>query len=242
MAFGIGLSVPADAAPKVVMISLDGATPKNIKNFLDQGSLSKNRGLGLLVKHGVMAERNVTVTPSLTAPGHIAMATGSTAARNNINANSFHLVASPFTRNISGFAAPIGGYSFSPHGPEESPDPTAQPLWLALRAAGKKVVTATFPGGDGLDIFVPGLTNSPIIQPAALRTVDYTVPFGAFAGVGARGYDLIQADFSPAPQSTLDQLRAAGRLGYSPVQQTTTALDTFNVGGDQLQHLRCGAR
>lgn len=138
MAFGIGLSVPANAAPKVVLISLDGATPENIEKFLNQGSLSKNRGLGLLGKHGVMAKRNVTVTPSLTAPGHIAMATGSTAAKNDILANSFHLLASPFARNISGFSAPIGGYLFSPHGSGESPDPSAEPLWVALRAAGKR--------------------------------------------------------------------------------------------------------
>jgi len=157
-----------------------------------------------------MAERNFTVTPSLTAPAHIAIATGSTAAKNDILANSFHLIASPFARNISGFSAPIGCYLLSPHGSEESPDPTAEPLWVALRAAGKKVVTATFPGGDGLDVRVPGLVDSPIVQPASLRTVYYTVPFGAFAGLGARGFELSGLDFDLAPQSTLDHLQAVG--------------------------------
>ena len=178
-----------------------------------------------------MAERNFTVTPSLTAPAHIAIATGSTAAKNDILANSFHLIASPFARNISGFSAPIGCYLLSPHGSEESPDPTAEPLWVALRAAGKKVVTATFPGGDGLDIRVPGLMDGPVIQPASLRTVDYTVPFGAFAGLGARGFVSSVLDFGQAPQTTLDQLRAAGRMSFSPVQQKTTPLETFTVGG-----------
>jgi predicted AlkP superfamily pyrophosphatase or phosphodiesterase len=229
--FGLVLTMPALTAPKVVLISLDGATPVEIERYLEDGTLSRKRGLGLLVKHGVMAERNTTVTPSLTAPGHIAMATGSTAARNDINANSFHLLASPFSRNISGFSTPIGGYLFSPHGPEESPDPTAEPLWVALRAAGKKVIAATFPGCDGLDIRVPGLTSSPLIQPASLRTVDYTVPFGAFGGVGARGFELTGTDFGPAPQSTLEQLNATGRVSFSPVQQKTTALETFAVGG-----------
>jgi len=101
-------------------ISLDGATPGNIERFLDDGTLSKKRGLGLLIKRGVMAERNFTVTPSLTAPAHIAIATGSTAAKNDILANSFHLLASPFARNISGFSAPIGGYLFSPMGPRRA--------------------------------------------------------------------------------------------------------------------------
>jgi predicted AlkP superfamily phosphohydrolase/phosphomutase len=203
-AFGLALTTPALTAPKVVLISLDGATPGQIERFLEDGTLSYKRGLGLLIKRGVMAEHNITVTPSLTAPGHIAIATGSSAARNDINANSFHLIASPFARNISGFSAPIGGYLFSPHGPEESSNPTAEPLWIALRAAGKKVVAATFPGCDGLDIRVSGFTSSPIIQPASLRTVDYTVPFGAFGGVGARGFELTATDFGPAPQSTLD--------------------------------------
>ncbi len=199
LASGWVLGTPAIAAPKVVVISLDGATPGNIERFLNDGTLSKKRGLGLLIKRGVMAERNFTVTPSLTAPAHIAIATGSTAAKNDILANSFHLLASSFARNISGFSAPIGGYLFSPHGSEESPDPSAEPLWVALRAAGKKVVTATFPGADGLDIRVPGLIDSPVIQPASLRTVDYTVPFGAFAGLGARGFDLSGSDFGLAP-------------------------------------------
>jgi Type I phosphodiesterase / nucleotide pyrophosphatase len=227
--FGSVLSTPATTEPKVVLISLDGATPGNVQRLLNDGTLSKKRGLGLLIKRGVMAERNVTVTPSLTAPGHIAIATGSTAAKNDILANSFHLLASPFARNISGFSVPIGGYLFSHHGPEESPDPSAEPLWVALRAAGKRVVTATFPGGDGLDIRVPGLIDSPVIQSASLRTVDYTVPFGAFAGLGARGFELSGSDFGLAPQTTLDQLEAAGRTSFSSVRQTP--LETFTVGG-----------
>ena len=128
---------PAAGQPKVVLISLDGATPQLVSEFMRDGTIPPHTGLGLLARRGVSAERNVTVDPSLTAPSHIAIATGSTAARNDILANTFHLVASPFTSNISGFGAPIGGYSI--HGPAETADPTAEPLWLALRAAGKKV-------------------------------------------------------------------------------------------------------
>jgi hypothetical protein len=219
----------ASAAPQVILISLDGATPRLVQAFMRDGTIPSNKGLGLLARHGVVADRNVTVNPSLTAPGHIAIATGSIAARNDVPANLFHLVASPFASNISGFAAPIGGYSV--HGPAESNTPTAEPLWLALRAAGKRVVTATFPGGDGADIRVPGLTNSPIIQSAAKRTVDYTVPFGAFGGVGAQGFELGASNFGPAPAATIDQLVAAGRTSFSPVLQTRAPIETFTVGG-----------
>ncbi|MCM0592150.1 MAG: alkaline phosphatase family protein [Gloeotrichia echinulata DVL01] len=177
-----------DNQPKVVVLSLDGNTYSLLKNYLDTNQIDPTKGLGLLKSKGVFLP-NTTVTPSLTAPGHIAIATGSTAAKNDINANTFHLIDSPFNFNISGFGAPIGGYdALNPDGPKESSNPTAEPLWVDLRANGKKVVAATFPGADGVDVKVPGLTNSPIIQSKAERTVDYTVPFGAFGGLGGKGW------------------------------------------------------
>jgi len=176
------LASPAFAGPRVVLISLDGATPGLVREFMRDGTIPHHKGLGLLAREGATAERNTTVNPSLTAPAHIAIATGSSAARNDIPANTFHLVASPFSSNISGFGAPIGGYIHA--GPAEHVlTATAEPLWIALRAAGKRVVTATFPGGDGINVRAPGLpATSPIIQSAEKRTVDYTVPFGAFDG------------------------------------------------------------
>ena len=125
------------------------------------------RRAGALAKPRNPALRNITVSPSLTAPGHIAIATGSTAAANDIVANTFHLIASPFTSNISGFAAPIGGYLVDP--PAQAPTPTAEPIWVTLRHAGKKVVTATWPGADGLDIRLPPDSDRPlppVVEPA----------------------------------------------------------------------------
>jgi len=217
------------AGPRVVVISLDGATPRFVDKYLRTGVLPANQGLGLLRRKGVFALQNTTVTPSLTAVAHVAIATGSSAARNDIPSNTFHLVASPFTSNISGFGAPIGGYSLD--GPAAGANPTAFPLWHALRAAGKTVATATWPGGDGVNVTVPGLTGSPIIQDASIRTVDYTVPFGEFAGVGGKGFTLTAADFGPAPSTTTAQLAAAGKNSFSPVLQKTSPLETFTVGG-----------
>ncbi len=216
--------------PKVVVISLDGATPRLVNQYLDNGALSQTEGLGLLKNVGISALQNITVTPSLTAPGHIAIATGSSAANNNINANSFHLVASPFSSNISGFGAPIGGYSFANH-PEDGHDPTAEPLWIAAREAGKTVIAATFPGADGINVTIPGVPNSRILQPASDRTVDYTVPFGEFGGVSAKGFALTSNDFSAAPGAIASQISAAGKVSYSPILQKTTALDSFTAGG-----------
>src|SRR5262249_22036481 len=105
--------------------------------------------------------------------------------------NTFHAVAAPLSATISGFAAPIGGYQLNPLGP--TPEPTASPLWVALRQKGGKVVTATWPGGDGADIKI----NNVLVQAAKpTRTVDYTVPFGAFGGLGAQGFVLHRADFA----------------------------------------------
>jgi uncharacterized repeat protein (TIGR01451 family) len=217
--------------PKVIVLSLDGNTYSLIKSYLDNNQIDPTKGLGLLKSKGVFLP-NTTITPSLTAPSHIAIATGSSAAQNDINANSFHLINSPFNSNISGFGAPIGGYNaLDPNSPQESITPTAEPLWLNLRAANKTVVAATFPGADGVDVKVPGLANSPIVQSKTDRTVDYTVPFGSFAGVGAEGFSLTNADFSAAPTITVSQLAAAGKTTFSPVLQKTTSLSKFTVGG-----------
>jgi hypothetical protein len=217
------------AAPRNILISLDGATPRILERYLTNGVLNTNGGLGLLKQKGVYSRQNITVSPSLTAPGHIAIATGSSAARNDIPANTFHLTASPFASTVSGFGAPIGGYDH--HGPNESMNPTAEPLWLALRAAGHKVVAATFPGADGVDVRIPGLTNSPIVQSSAERTVDYTIPFGAFGGVGAQGFSLTAGEFGPADAAILQQLTVAGKTSFSPVLAKTNALETLRSGG-----------
>jgi len=221
---------PLYASTRVIIISLDGATPSILREFIQDGTIPHDRGLGLLLSKGTVALRNTTVNPSLTAAAHIAIATGSTAPRNDIPSNTFHLVGSPFSLNISGFGAPIGGYDF-PHLAESS-DPTAEPLWLALRSAGKRVVAATFPGADGVDVRLPvlGAVPGPIIQSASKRTVDITVPFGAFGGVGAEGYALTAAQFGPAPALTMTQLTAAGKVFYN-LKQKTTALTTFSAGG-----------
>ena len=192
MALGL---VPAvvEASPRVVVISLDGAKPDLVEEYLARGILDRDRGIGRLRRHGFRALQNVTATPSVTAVSHIAIATGSTAVHNDIAANSIQPVAAPIGTSVSGFAAPIGGYQISPLGP--APAPTAEPVWVALRNAGLKVVTATWPGSEGADIRITGT----VVQPAVpTRTNDYTVPFGAFGGLGAQGLVLATPHFGPA--------------------------------------------
>jgi phosphodiesterase/alkaline phosphatase D-like protein len=233
--------VMSGTAPKVILISLDGATPRIADSFIQQGLLP---GLAQLQATGVEASQNLTITPSLTAPGHIAIATGSPAASNDINANSFNLIANPFytinsgnvrATSISGFAAPIGGYNYTGPGidPSETNSPTADPVWANILAAGQKVVAATFPGADGATITVPALPDNPVIQSAADRTVTYTVPFGANAGVFEKGFSLGAAAFVPdgGAMTVTSQLAAIGITSRSGVVKIANPNDSFAVGG-----------
>src|SRR5262249_20023026 len=200
-------------------ISLDGAKPDLIEKFIDHGVLPRDGGLAQLSR-GVVARQNVTATPSLTAVSHIAIATGSTAVHNDIPSNTFHNVAAAINVSASGFAAAIGGYRINPLGP--SSNPSADPLWVQLRERGKKVVTATWPGGDGADIRI----NNVVVQSAVpIRTTDYTVPFGAFGGIGAMGFSLTTANFTPDGAVTA-QLQAAGHHSFSPIL-VTAPIETF---------------
>ena len=208
-------------APRVVLISLDGAKPDLIRHYIRSGVLSPHRGLGLLSRRGVVARQNITATPSLTAVSHIAIATGSTAAHNDIPANFYHPVAAPITSGISGFGGPIGGYNINPLGIDSTP--TAEPMWVRLRAAGRSVVTATWPGGDGVDVRI----NNVIVQSASpTRVTDYTVPFGAGGGLQATGFVLTSASFTPDP-AIATALASAGHASFSPVVVTTAPFETF---------------
>src|SRR5262245_30023780 len=206
---------------QVVVISLDGAQPALVEHYLSNGVLDRKTGLGRLKARGVVADQNITVTPSVTAVAHIAIATGSTAPHNDIPLNTFHPVAATIGTSISGFAAPIGGYQLSPLGP--SPAPTAEPLWVQLRRAGKKVVTATWPGSDGADI---SIANTLVQAATPTRVNDYTVPFGAFGGLGAQGFSLAAASFTAADPTLTGQLAKAGHMSHSPVLVTPAAVET----------------
>lgn len=209
-------------SPPVVLISLDGAKPDFIKQFIEEGVLPRDGGLARLSRRGAVALQNVTASPSLTAVSHIEIATGSTAVHNDIPSNTFQAIVGPISSSLSGFAAPIGGYRENPLGP--SPRPSALPLWVQLRQQGKKVVTATWPGGDGADISI----NGTVVQPAQpIRVTDYTVPFGAFGGIGAQGFSLSQTDFAP-DAAVATALQAAGRFSFSPVLATSAPIETFS--------------
>ncbi|PZO56276.1 MAG: hypothetical protein DCF15_09220 [Phormidesmis priestleyi] len=211
-------------APQNIVISLDGATFSILQDYLTNDQLDSDTGLGYLAKTGIFLP-STPATASLTAPGHIELATGSIAANNDINSNFFHPVASPFESGISGFGAPIGRYDIHGEGAGESEVLTAEPLWLRLQEEGKTVVAATFPGADGADITLPGTGD--LIQSSELRTVDYTLPFGSFAGIEAQGFSLEAADFAVAAD------QAEADLGLSSFSEVKVA-DLEAIAASQL--------
>lgn len=101
------------------------------------------------------------------------------------------------------------------------------PLWVQLRDAGRTVVTATWPGSDGADIRITGT----LVQAAEpTRTNDYTVPFGAFGGLGAVGFTRSAADFADASPTLVAQIAATGRSSFSPIMETTSPVEAVFCG------------
>ncbi len=56
----------AERAPQVVVISLDGARPDLVEDFLEERVLDRKTGLGRLKTHGVVAKQNITVRDRVT--------------------------------------------------------------------------------------------------------------------------------------------------------------------------------
>ena len=165
---------------QVVLISLDGARPDVIQRYLDHGVLTEGPGSPSST-HGVVARQNITATPSLTAVAHIAIATGSTAVHNDIPSNTFHPVAATDHHRHQRVRRAIGGYQLNPLGP--SPNPSADPLWVKLREPARRWSPPPGPAPTA-----PTSASHNVVQAAQpIRITDYTVPFGAFGGLGARG-------------------------------------------------------
>ncbi len=60
--FAAALCTTVQAAPKVVIIWLDGATLRLVDEFTASGAIHPNEGLGLLRRLGFSARQNITIT------------------------------------------------------------------------------------------------------------------------------------------------------------------------------------
>jgi len=115
--------------------------------------VSSNLRLGRLKSQGIVAAMNSHAIAH--RPAHIAIGTGSTAARNDINANSFHLVTSPFNKTSVALLHPSVATQSQLMDPLIAEN-TANPLWLRCKTVGRR--SLLLPSRtDGLDIRVPGV-------------------------------------------------------------------------------------
>lgn len=125
--------VPAPDQRRVLLLSLDGASPGELQSLWREGALNAG-GFRQFFEKGQVADRLVPVNPTLTAVNHISLATGAVPGRTGIVSNSFHPADAPaFLDRVSGFDAPIG----------------TETLWEAGRRQGRRVGIVTWPGADG---------------------------------------------------------------------------------------------
>ena len=124
--------VTAGPSPKVVVVSLDGAANWLVEEMLARGVLPPDGALARLARTGVRAEGMIPVTPSLTAPSHVAMFTGAYPERNGIVSNTFLAPGDPISHSTSGFEAPL----------------EAETLWQTARHQGKRVACVTAVAAD----------------------------------------------------------------------------------------------
>ncbi len=114
---------------KVILISFDGMKNDYTKKYVQENKLPH---IKQMLENGVTAKKPITITPSLTAPSHAAIATGATPKQTGIVSNHFHEPNTALDNEESGFQAEI-----------EVP-----PLWEEARKQGKTTATIAFPGAN----------------------------------------------------------------------------------------------
>jgi predicted AlkP superfamily pyrophosphatase or phosphodiesterase len=118
-------------SPKVVMLSLDGASAAELHQLHEEGALTAG-GFDRFFREGQVADRLVPVNPTITAVNHISLATGYPPSLTGIVGNRFHPAGTPFLDSVSGFAAPIA----------------TETLWEAALRQGKRAGVLLWPGAD----------------------------------------------------------------------------------------------
>ncbi len=113
----------------VILISFDGMRHDLTKKYIKEEKLPH---LKKLIKQGVWAKNPQTITPSLTAPSHAAIATGARPDQTGIVSNQWHEENKPIENIDDGFQTKI-----------EVP-----PLWVEARKSGKVTATVAFPGAN----------------------------------------------------------------------------------------------
>lgn len=114
---------------QVTLISFDGMRNDVTKKYVDEGKLPH---IQKIMQSGVTAEYSTTISPSLTAPSHAAIATGTTPSKTGIVSNQWHEAGTSLGNLKDAFHAELG----------------VSPLWIEARKQGKKTATVAFAGAN----------------------------------------------------------------------------------------------
>ncbi|WP_139368069.1 nucleotide pyrophosphatase/phosphodiesterase family protein [Priestia abyssalis] len=114
---------------QVILISFDGMRNDLTKKYVNEGKLPH---IQKVMQSGVTAEYSTTISPSLTAPSHAAIATGTTPSKTGIVSNQWHEAGTSLGNLKDAFHAELG----------------VSPLWIEARKQGKKTATVAFAGAN----------------------------------------------------------------------------------------------
>jgi predicted AlkP superfamily phosphohydrolase/phosphomutase len=121
----------ADAADEsqVILISFDGMRNDLTRSYVKDGKLPNIKNV---IEKGTIAKYAKTVSPSLTAPSHAAIATGATPLKTSIVSNAWQQKDAALTNQKNAFSSEF----------------EVDPLWVNARKQGKTTATVAFAGAN----------------------------------------------------------------------------------------------
>ncbi|MCM3666222.1 alkaline phosphatase family protein [Mesobacillus subterraneus] len=124
-----GSIASAENDNQVILISFDGMRNDLTRKYVKDGKLPH---IEEVIKDGTIAKYAKTVSPSLTAPSHAAIATGATPLKTSIVSNVWQEPDEGLTNKQDAFLSKL----------------EVDPLWVAARKQGKTTATVAFAGAN----------------------------------------------------------------------------------------------
>ncbi|MEH7886322.1 alkaline phosphatase family protein [Bacillus sp. JJ1609] len=122
-------SALAKSNHQVILISFDGMRNDLTRRYMKDGKLPN---IEKVVKKGAMAKYATTVSPSLTAPSHAAIATGAPPIKTSIVSNVWQEPDKALTNKQDAFMSELD----------------VNPLWVEAKKQGKTTATVAFAGAN----------------------------------------------------------------------------------------------
>ncbi|GKV68880.1 hypothetical protein NCCP2716_13780 [Sporosarcina sp. NCCP-2716] len=119
----------AETNGTISVVSFDGLGYQDSQRYIKKGLMPS---LKRFQDQAAAATNFTTVTPSLTAPSHAAMATGASPAQTGIVSNQFHTTGDKVKTDTSGFSQTVG----------------VTPIWKEAENQGKITATVAFPDSN----------------------------------------------------------------------------------------------